>query len=69
MPRSRLQFEIATRLRDIRRSRRIKQGALANVIGYSPKTLSKWERGATHPNLLKLHDWCGGLGVRLEVVE
>lgn len=51
---------IAQNLVDLRKSKNIKQSELSEAIGYSDKTISRWENGASAPDistLLKLADF------------
>lgn len=60
---------VVKQLRQIRLSKRIRQGILADDIGYHRETLGDWERGKRLPRLASLIDWCDALNVRLTVVE
>lgn len=48
-------------LLEARKAKHITAAALARHIGYSPRSVRKWERGQASPNSLALKDWAQGL--------
>lgn len=42
---------IGETIRSLRKSKNISQAELGNIIGYSARTVSDWENGATEPNI------------------
>ena len=55
--------EIGTRIAESRRSAGFTQEELANRLGVTPQALSKWEKGASSPDLEMLTSLCNILGV------
>lgn len=53
-------------LRDLRKAAGLTQKELGETIGYSEKTVSKWECGAGVPDIHGLFALCGKLGVTME---
>ena len=49
-----LKLIIAKNITELRRSRNITQGTLAEALNYSDKAISKWERGESLPDILVL---------------
>lgn len=47
-------MELGERLYQLRRERRMSQEALADALGVSRQSVSKWENGASTPDLDKL---------------
>ena len=47
-----LKLIIAKNITELRRSRNITQGTLAEALNYSDKAISKWERGESLPDIL-----------------
>lgn len=45
---------IAQNLIDLRKSKKLKQSELSEAIGYSDKTISRWENGSTMPDVSTL---------------
>lgn len=43
--------EVAEVIRLLRKARGITQSELGNALGYSARTVSDWENGATEPNI------------------
>lgn len=43
-------MSFAQNLKILRKSRKVRQNILSNVLGYSPNTLSNWEAGIREPN-------------------
>lgn len=42
---------LAETIRLLRKSKGLTQSELGNVLGYSARTVSDWENGATEPNI------------------
>lgn len=57
---------IAKNLTELRRSHKMTQQQLADKLGYSPKAVSRWERGETLPDIEMLCRICDMYGVRFE---
>ena len=55
--------EIGKRIAESRRSAGFTQEELANRLGVTPQALSKWEKGASSPDLEMLISLCDILGV------
>lgn len=55
--------EIGKRIAESRRSAGFTQEELANRLGVTPQALSKWEKGASSPDLEMLTSMCNILGV------
>ena len=47
-------YVTGTAIRQLRERKNMTQAALAEVIGVSPKTVSKWEKGTTEPSTSNL---------------
>ena len=45
---------IADNLTELRKSKKLKQSELAEQMGYSDKTVSRWENGSTVPDIATL---------------
>jgi len=45
---------VAKNLSDLRKAKKLKQSELADKIGYSDKTISRWENGSTVPDIVSL---------------
>ncbi len=57
---------IAQNLIDLRKSKNLKQSELSDAIGYSDKTISRWENGTTVPDITTLVKLANFYGVTLE---
>lgn len=62
-------FAVIRTLRGLREQRGIDRVELAEIMGYHPQMLGRWERGEGTPSVQRLHDWCDALGVDLVAVE
>lgn len=54
-------------LRDLRMTRKLSAVEVSDAIGYARTCVSKWERGASHPDYFALTCWCDFFGVELAV--
>lgn len=61
--------EICGALKQRRRSLKLRQIDVAEAAGYSEWQVGRWESGKTMPRTRTLLDWCGALGVKLQVAE
>lgn len=57
---------IAKNLIDLRKSRKYTQQDLANMLQYSDKAISKWEKGDSLPDIEVLYEICNLYGVTLD---
>ena len=57
---------ITQNLIDLRKSKNLKQSELSEAIGYSDKTISRWENGTTIPDISTLVKLANYYGVGLE---
>jgi transcriptional regulator with XRE-family HTH domain len=57
---------VARNLADLRKSRNMTQGELAEKFNYSDKSVSKWEHGETMPDLATLQQLADFYGVTLD---
>ena len=57
---------IAKNLIELRKSRKYTQQDLANMLQYSDKAISKWEKGDSLPDIEVLYDICNLYGVTLD---
>ena len=57
---------IAKNLTELRRTHKMTQQQLADKLGYSPKAISRWERGETLPDIEMLCKICDMYGVKFE---
>ena len=57
---------IAQNLTDLRKSKNLKQSELSDAIGYSDKTISRWENGTSVPDISTLIKLANFYGVSLE---
>ena len=55
--------EIGKRIAESRRSAGFTQEELANRLGVTPQALSKWEKGASSPDLEMLTSLCDFVGL------
>lgn len=62
---SKLIPKIGSYVRDVRVSRGLTQGSLAELIGVEPETISRLERGVALPSLVKLEEIALALRVSL----
>jgi transcriptional regulator with XRE-family HTH domain len=60
---------IAHRLRRRRYEMNLSQPGLAEIVGYSPRMVERWERGETLPRLDVLTDWAKALGMKLKLED
>lgn len=57
---------IAENLTELRKGRGLTQIQLADIFGYSDKSVSKWERGDTSPDIETLHSLASYYGVTID---
>lgn len=57
---------VAENLAELRKGRGLTQVQLADILGYSDKSVSKWERGDTTPDLETLHNLANYYGVTID---
>ncbi len=57
---------IAANLSQLRKQRGLTQAGLAEMLGYSDKAISRWERGDTMPDISVLVELCRFYGVTLD---
>ncbi len=57
---------IAQNLIELRKSKNLKQSELSNAIGYSDKTISRWENGTSVPDVTTLVKICEFYSVSIE---
>lgn len=57
---------IAENLTELRKGRGLTQIQLADIFGYSDKSVSKWERGDTSPDIETLHSLASFYGVTID---
>ena len=55
--------DFANTIYNIRKKRDITQKELADLIGVSDRTISKWENGSTVPDLETIKKLCNELGI------
>ena len=55
--------KIAKKIRETRIEKNMTQGDLADLMGVSYQAVSNWERGNSMPDISKLEDLCGFLGL------
>mgnify|MGYP002795186091 CR=1 FL=1 len=58
--------KVGNQIKKIRRERGLSQAELAEKVGVSDKTISKWETGVVLPNLIDLKSLCDILDVRID---
>jgi len=58
---------IARVLRDVRQEADLTQGQIGERLGVSVWTIQMWEGAQRVPRLVRLFEWCGVLGCRLEL--
>ena len=56
-------IDFASTIYNIRSERNLTQKQLAEIIGISDRTISKWERGDTVPDLYSIRNICNKLNV------
>ena len=61
-----MELNFSHKLRQYRRERDMTQEELAQKIGISPQSVSKWERGCCCPDLLILDEVASALGVEVK---
>ncbi|MFA5283806.1 MAG: helix-turn-helix transcriptional regulator [Bacilli bacterium] len=61
-----LRVTIAQNLTELRKSKNLTQGELAEKFNYSDKSISKWEHGEATPNIEILQQLCDFYGVTLD---
>lgn len=61
-----LKITIAHNLIELRKSKNLTQGELAEKFNYSDKSVSKWEHGETTPDIETLKQLCDFYGVTLD---
>jgi transcriptional regulator with XRE-family HTH domain len=61
-----LRITIAHNLIELRKSKNLTQGELAEKFNYSDKSVSKWEHGETTPDIETLKQLCDFYGVTLD---
>ena len=57
---------IAQNLVELRKSRKYTQQDIANMVQYSDKAVSKWEKGESLPDIEVLYQICNIYGVTLD---
>ena len=57
--------EFGRRLASLRRQSGKKQREVADELGVTPQTVSKWERGLSCPDILMLDELSSSLGVSI----
>lgn len=60
--------DFANTIYNIRKERNITQKELADLIGVSDRTISKWENGSTVPDLETIKKLCNELGISLDSI-
>ncbi|MBQ7874436.1 MAG: helix-turn-helix domain-containing protein [Oscillospiraceae bacterium] len=55
--------KIAKKIKETRIAKNMTQGDLADLMGVSYQAVSNWERGNSMPDISKLEDLCGFLGI------
>jgi len=63
-----VRVRLGTRVRQLRRSKRLTQAQLAARAGISAKTVGEVERGEANPTLSLLEDLCSALAVEVSVL-
>ena len=61
-----LKIIIGKNLSSLRKARKLTQLELAEKLNYSDKAVSKWEKGATTPDIETLKQLCDFYGVTLD---
>ena len=61
-----LRLQIGSNIAAYRKNHHLTQAKLAELLNYSDKAVSKWERGLACPDLVFLDDLAALLGVSLE---
>ena len=61
-----IEQNIANNIVTLRKEKKLKQSDLAEKIGYSDKTISRWENGSTIPDIVSLCVLADFFGVTLE---
>ena len=61
-----LKIIIGKNLSSLRKARKLTQLELAEKLNYSDKAVSKWEQGATTPDIETLKQLCDFYGVTLD---
>ena len=61
-----IEKNIAKNLADLRKLKKLKQSELAEKIGYSDKTISRWENGSTIPDIVSLSALADFYGVSID---
>lgn len=59
------QEKIGAFLREVRKERGLTQGQLAEALGVSQKSISRWENGKTMPDYSLLPSICEVLGINV----
>lgn len=57
---------IAKNIADLRKRKKYTQTDVANLLGYSDKAVSKWEKGDSLPDIEVLYELCNIYGVTLD---
>lgn len=57
---------VAHNLAELRKSKGLTQGEMAEIFNYSDKSISKWEHGETLPDIEVLKEICDYFGVTLD---
>lgn len=58
--------KIGNQIKKIRREKGLSQAELAEKVGVSDKTISKWETGIALPNLMDVKSLCDALDIRID---
>lgn len=61
-----IEKNLAKNIADLRKSKNLKQSELGDKIGYSDKTISKWENGVSSPDITALCDLAQFFNVSLD---
>jgi len=62
-----MEQQLISTLSGVRRLKGIGQKELAEKMGITTITLSKWEKGRTSPTLSQFTKWCEMLGYKLKL--
>ena len=57
---------ISQNLVELRKSRNLKQSELSEAVGYSDKTISRWENGTSTPDIATLVNLAKFYGISVE---
>lgn len=57
--------DLGLKIKNLRTARKLSQQEFADLLIIAPQTVSKWERGASYPNIFYLQKMCKLLGVSI----